>query len=222
MTTMIDAPERQENAGKERGVFHYVGLGSSLGLLAVVIGLAIALIVVPKIAGATPMTVLTQSMEPSLPPGTLLVVRPVDPADVRMGDVITYQIRSGDPAVITHRVIGIQAASDGSYSFTTKGDNNDVADPTVIEPQVQGRLWYSVPLVGYVNAAVNGDARSWIVPMIAVALFCYAAFMIVSGIIVSMRRRRREMDAAEPEASADDAVINAVGAAGTHQESQRP
>lgn len=180
----------RNEAPRERGLLHYIGIGLSFGLLALVIALAALLIVVPKVGGATPLTVLTQSMEPTLPPGTLVVVGPVAPAEVRVGDVVTYQIRSGEPEVITHRVIAVTSASDGSYTFTTKGDNNAVEDPPVVADQLKGRLWYSIPLVGWVNAAVNGDARSWIVPGLAVALFGYAAFMIVSGVIVSMRRRR--------------------------------
>ncbi|TFV98511.1 signal peptidase I [Leifsonia flava] len=178
-------------------------MGLSIGLLGLVVALAALLIVVPKVGGATPLTVLTQSMEPTLPPGTLVVVGPVKPAEIRVGDVVTYQIRSGEPDVITHRVIDVTSASDGSYSFTLKGDNNAAEDPPVVAEQIKGRLWYSVPFVGYVSTAVTGDTRSWIVPGLAVALFGYAAFMIVSGVIVSMRRRR-EMDAAEPAASVDD------------------
>ncbi|KQQ93483.1 hypothetical protein ASF62_14685 [Leifsonia sp. Leaf325] len=188
---------------RERGVLHYIGIGLSVGVLGLVVALAALLIVVPKVGGATPLTVLTQSMEPSLPPGTLVVVGPVKPAEIRVGDVVTYQIRSGEPDVITHRVIDVTSASDGSYSFTLKGDNNAVEDPPVVADQIKGRLWYSVPFVGYVSTAVTGDTRSWIVPGLAVALFGYAAFMIVSGVLVSMRRRR-ETDAAEPAASVDE------------------
>ena len=54
---------------------------------------AVALLVVgvgiPRVAGATPYDILTSSMEPDLPPGTLVVSRPVDPQDVGIGDVIT-------------------------------------------------------------------------------------------------------------------------------------
>lgn len=179
-----------ETSRRSTGPFRWIGLGLSFGLLAIVVGLALLLIVVPKVSGATPLTVLTQSMEPKLPPGTLIVIRPVDAADIRSGDVITYQIRSGEPDVISHRVIAVTAASDGSLAFTTKGDNNDLADPTVIPEQIKGRLWYSVPYVGYVNSVLGGQTRGWLVPLLAVGLFAYAAFMVVSGVRASVRRRR--------------------------------
>lgn len=179
-------------AERPRGLLHAVGLGLSVGLLLLVVGLAALLIVVPKATGSTPLTVLTSSMEPGLPPGTLLVVRPVAPADVRLGDVVTYQIESGRPEVVTHRVVGVETTSDGGLTFTLQGDANDRADPSPVLPeQVRGVLWYSVPLVGWVNQAVNGDARGWIVPALATVLLAYAGYTIVGGVVDARRSRRR-------------------------------
>ncbi len=70
--------------------------------LAAVIAVAV---VVPRLAGARPYVVLTGSMRPGMPPGTLVVVRPVDPRSIGVGDVITYQVASGEPDVVTHRVV---------------------------------------------------------------------------------------------------------------------
>ena len=180
-------------AEKERGVLYYVGLGASAALLLAVVALALILIVVPKIAGATPLTVLTASMEPLYPPGTLIYVLPVKAADVRLGDVITYQIESGKPAVISHRVIAINSPANGKRTFILKGDNNSDPDQAAVLPvQIRGRLWYSVPLLGWVNSALNGSKRSWIVDTIAAALFAYAAYSIISGIVSASRKRKKK------------------------------
>jgi signal peptidase len=131
-------------------------------------------------------------MEPTLPPGTLIIVRPVTPDEIRIGDVVTYQIRSGEPGVITHRVTAISSSSAGGRTFTFKGDNNSIADADQVLPvQIQGRLWYSVPWVGWVNNAVNGQSRSWIVPVIAGLLFAYTGYMFASGAVSALRKRRR-------------------------------
>lgn len=176
---------------RERGTWHYIGLGLSWGAVLLVAALAVILIVLPLITGATPLTVLTSSMRPTLPPGTLVVVSPTAPADLRIGDVITFQIRSGDPTLVTHRIIGIDTSSSGERSFRTQGDNNPSPDPdAILAEQVNGRLWYSVPLIGWANTALNSDARSWIVPVAAAALFGYAAFMIGSGVRARIRSRR--------------------------------
>jgi signal peptidase len=136
-------------------------------------------------------------MEPGLPPGTLIIVRSVEPADIRIGDVITYQIRSGEPEVITHRVIGITESTTGELSFTLQGDNNGAPDDPVREVQIQGKLWYSIPYLGWVNTWVNGESRGWIVPVIAGGLFVYAGWMVISGIVGS-RKKAREAAARRP------------------------
>lgn len=185
---------------KPRGVLHYLGLGLSIGLLALMLFIALVTIIIPKVSGATPMTVLTASMEPKLPPGTLIVVKPEPLKKIHIGDVMTYQIQSGNPAVISHRVIAINYSSTGARTFVTKGDNNSNPDPVVTGVQVRGVLWYSVPWIGFVNTAINGGERTWIVPAIALGLFGYAAYMIASGTVGSMRKRREAADKVAEEA----------------------
>jgi len=178
----------------------YLRLGLSIGLVVIVLGLASLLVVIPRVTDAVPLTVLTQSMEPTLPPGTLIVVRPVDPADVAIGDVVTYQIEPGDPALITHRVIGVQFSGDGVRQFTLKGDNNDVADAELVsEAQIRGRLWYSVPGFGYVSNFMNGDARGLLIPIVAVLLLAFAAWSIISALVARAPSQRvgRAASAAE-------------------------
>lgn len=180
-----------EKKQKSRGVLYYIGVGLSGGLLAFVLLVAALVIVVPAATGSTPMTVLTSSMEPTYPPGTLVIVQPLDPQDVRIGDAITYQIESGRDAVVTHRVIAVTSSSDGSVTWTTQGDNNAVPDAAeVIPEQLRGKVWYSVPWIGYLNNMVNGDARGWLVPAIAIGLFLYAGYMLASGIAGAARKRR--------------------------------
>ena len=173
-----------------RAVVHAVVLGLSTGLLLLVAALAVVLIVVPKATGSMPLTVLTQSMEPTLPPGTLLVVRPTPIDDIRVGDVVTYQIVSGQPAVVSHRVVSVSSSSDGERTFVLKGDNNAEADPApVTAVQIRGVVWYSVPEIGIVNQVVNGS-RSWLIPAVAGVLLTYGAVMMTAGFVSAARRRR--------------------------------
>lgn len=183
--------EPADEAPKERSLLYYLGLMLSAVLLLFVVGLALMLIVVPKVTGSIPLTVLTSSMEPGLPPGTLVIVKPIDPKDIVIGDIVTYQIESGVPGVITHRVIDIATSSNGDRTFIFQGDNNDAPDENPVLPvQIQGKVWYSIPYAGYLNSTVNGSNRSWIIPVIAGALFVYATYMIVSGIYSAYRVRR--------------------------------
>jgi signal peptidase len=185
----------------EPTLWAYLRLTVSVALLILVGALGIAVIVIPAATGSVPLTVLTSSMEPGLPPGTLLIVRPVDPADIRLGDVVTYQIRSGEPDVITHRVIAITSTTSGELSFTTQGDNNGGPDPEQVrEVQIQGRLWYSVPWLGWVNNAAGGELRSVVLPIIAIGLILYGAWMVVSGLLSRKKDSQRAADVPSPHA----------------------
>lgn len=180
---------------KERGLLYYLGLGVSFGLLGIVTLLAAAVVVVPWVSGSTPYTILTSSMEPGLPPGTLVVVKPIDPEEVRIGTVVTYQLYSGQDEVVTHRVIEIQSPTvpGDDPSFITKGDANSEPDAKpVTAVQVRGAVWYSVPYIGWINNVVNGDMRAVVIPIVAGVLFLYAGWSVVSGQIDRRRRRRRE------------------------------
>jgi signal peptidase len=176
-------------ARKERGLLGYIGIALSAVLLIVVAAIAVLIVVLPAVVHGSALTVLTNSMAPNLPPGTLIVIRPTPINDIHVGQVLTYQIHSGSPAVISHRVIEREVSTrDGTTAFITKGDNNALADPPVREVQVKGTLWYSIPDLGYVNNAVNGDGRSLVVPILAGLLFAYAMYTVISAI--ASRRRK--------------------------------
>ncbi len=190
-------PERRPRTGRatrpaEKGLFHYLSLALSGAVLVLVLALAALVVVIPKVAGGIPLTVLTSSMIPKFPPGTLVVDVPVKTTDLRIGDVATYQIVSGKPGVITHRIIAIHNDSNGTRTFQFKGDNNSQPDPgEILADQVQGRVWYSLPYFGYVNNAVNGQNKAWIVPVVAGLLFAYAAYTIATAVVAARRQKRQ-------------------------------
>jgi len=151
-----------------------VGLGLGYGVLAVVLLLAAVTILVPRFTGSVPLTVLSGSMEPTLPVGSLVVVRPVEAADVRIGDVVTYLPNPDDPTAVTHRVTGITHRTDGGRTFTLQGDANDAPDLPVQDHQVRARVWYVVHHLGHLNSAVNVDDRHLGVYVVAGGFFVWA------------------------------------------------
>lgn len=147
-------------------------------------------VLIPRVAGAQPYTVLTSSMTPDLPPGTLVVVKPVDAADLRVGDVVTYQLRSGDPEVVTHRIRQVNAVVDGTVSFQTRGDANDVADRDAVRPvQIKGKLWYAVPFLGRANLLLTGRQHQLLVYVAATVLLGYALVMFYGAARGAIRRQ---------------------------------
>ncbi|HMH57675.1 MAG TPA: signal peptidase I, partial [Galbitalea sp.] len=152
---MVDDPpvqhardHRHERPGKPTTWFSILGQVIAWAIAALLFALILILVVVPRATGSTPYTILTGSMVPQMPPGTIVVNRPEPFSAIRVGDVLTYQIASGEPAVVTHRVIAINVESDGSQTLTMKGDANPSPDLRhVIGKQVRGVVWYSVPYV---------------------------------------------------------------------------
>ena len=122
---------------------------ASNSLLAVVIVLAILLVGV-RIVGIDILTVLSPSMEPKYPTGSLIYLVDVDPAKLEVEDVITYRI--SDTTTATHRIKEIIPDEDDPsiVRFRTKGDNNDDYDGKLVEfEQVEGKVVLCIPLLGY-------------------------------------------------------------------------
>ena len=68
-------------------------IGASLGALAALacVLLAVAL-AAPRVLGLTPFVVLSGSMEPTYPVGSLVYVRSVDASELRVGDPVTFTL----------------------------------------------------------------------------------------------------------------------------------
>jgi signal peptidase I len=131
----------------------------------------LALTVGPRFFAYETFIVRSGSMEPTIHTGALVFVQPVQPLEVRVGDVITYRRPEDPDTTITHRVVAKQNPSGGATSapvFRTKGDANATPDPW--EVQLQGIAWrvtLSVPLAGYLFAFTQqplGRALFLIVP----------------------------------------------------------
>lgn len=155
-------------------------------------------VLIPRIAGATPYVVLTGSMEPTLPPGTLVVAKSVKSGDVGIGDVVTYQLKPGEPTVVTHRVVAM-GYFHGEPIFQTKGDANNVVDQKwVRQVQIRGVAWYAVPYLGYATSAITGQQRQTVLVVVVTLLLGYAAYMFTSA-----GRERRKQRTGEPAVKGD-------------------
>ncbi|MCL2595279.1 MAG: signal peptidase I [Promicromonosporaceae bacterium] len=136
--------------------------------MAAAVAVILAAFLIPRIAGGDTFVIATGSMEPTLPVGTFVVIRPVETDDIEIGDIINFRRTPGATYTITHRVVGI----DEYGNFTTRGDANPNDDGQLTTPDmVRGRLWYTIPWFGALAtdhgtrmmalAAVGGVAALW-------------------------------------------------------------
>ena len=114
------------------------------GLLAVVLLALAGVLIVPYLMGYTELAVLTGSMQPTLPVGTLIYVKEVEPETLQVGDVVTYRLEG--ETMVTHRVVENNTLMG---QFVTKGDANEKADvnPASYEEFI-GKLALSIPYLG--------------------------------------------------------------------------
>ncbi len=84
---------------------------------------------VPMLFGRAIVRIQTGSMEPEIPTGAYILLRPASPEDIKPDDIITFY--SDDPVILgkpnTHRVLEV-AGSEGERRFVTKGDANPIKD----------------------------------------------------------------------------------------------
>lgn len=124
----------------------------------------------PLATGGSALAVLSGSMSPGLPVGAMAFVRPVDPADVRPGDVITFQHPESPTAVVTHRVLAVDDAG-GSPVFTTQGDANEDPDvDPVPAAALEGRLWFGVPSLGRASALLHSPKGAGLLVVLVCAV----------------------------------------------------
>lgn len=169
-------------------------------LTAAVVLALLAVVVVPRVMGWVPLTVLSGSMEPEIPAGSQVVVVPVDAvedvAEIQLGEVVTFMPRPDDPTLVTHRVVARTFSSDGTVRLTTQGDANDAPDEPVAAVQVRGVVRYHVPYVGYAANLLSTQQKSVGVTVVGVGLLAFAAVQLVR----SFRARTATAPAAPPAA----------------------
>jgi signal peptidase len=183
---------KRSQTAQSTGPVWWILQTASWMLLLSIAALLIAMIGLPRVTGATPYTVLTGSMRPGMPPGSLVVTKPVEAGKLKVGDAITYQIRSGEPEVVTHRIISLSQTLGGETLFTTQGDANPGPDEKPVKAaQIRGVVWYSIPMVGYVNSWLSGEQRIWAVGIAVVLLLGYAVYMCISALVDSRRSKGR-------------------------------
>jgi signal peptidase len=93
--------------------------------------------------------VYTGSMEPAIPVGGIVVIKPVDPETLKIGDIICFRL--SEPTSITHRIINIT-----DEGFITKGDANEDPDQWIVKKEnVIGKAILTVPFIGYLGYFVR-------------------------------------------------------------------
>lgn len=119
----------------------------------------LALAVGPRSGQYRTLTMLTGSMTPQFPAGSVVIVTPEPVESLRPGQVITFYAPTPDRPVVTHRVVSVDRSGPKPV-VTTKGDANNGNDPwqAAIDGATVWRARGAIPYLGATIAALRTPA----------------------------------------------------------------
>ncbi|MGC4851514.1 signal peptidase I [Micromonospora sp. DT15] len=141
----------------------------------------------------------TGSMSPTIPAGSLAVVREIPASEVHVGDVVTVDRTPLPP--ITHRVVDIANGGGPTRLLTLRGDANQSNDAAPYAVSHVRLVQWSVPRLGYAVRAVSNVFATSLITVGAAAIVTWA-FWPRGGEPGAGRQRawrRRRPDSAVPD-----------------------
>ena len=185
-----DAPPASDApaAHGKRSVLRRVWNVFTTVLVAIVVLFALLLVGV-RLFGIQVYSIISGSMEPGYPVGSLFYVKPAEASEIRVGDVITFVLPNETPA--THRVVEIDAENE---RFWTKGDSNEERDGAPVYFQnLIGRPVFTIPYLGYIAHYIQNP------PGMYIALACGALLLVLVFVPDLLKRADKSAGKRESE-----------------------
>ena len=164
-------PGAERILAARRWAKHNVSREARRRFAALGIVLVAASILAPTFAAFSPQrtfTVASESMEPTIPKGSLVWTREREP---QLGDVVVYESPTGAGFQV-HRIVEVLNVY-GLIQYVTKGDANDAADSAVVQ-----RDW----IVGVVTRDVPYVGLLWLIPVDVQGLVFFVGILVYVGI----------------------------------------
>lgn len=155
-----------------------------LSVLLLIILIAVVLFLfVSRIMGETPslfgyyvFRVSSDSMEPTLMVGDVILVKSVDAEDIGIDDIITYKSKDGSMygREVTHRVVSGPLEKKGKYFYQTQGDAIGAPlDKAITYDQIEGKFIRKLTVISLLYGALSTPIGVAIFVAVIIALFGY-------------------------------------------------
>jgi signal peptidase len=146
-----------------------------LSVLGIYFGFRVAL------ATTTPwVAVASESMSPTLEVGDLVIIQGAPASEIKEEDIIVFNT-PGENSYTIHRVITKEPLANGTFRFRTKGDATPEDPDWIPEQNVQGRVLYRIPYIG------------WLALDPTILIILIAIIVIVIILWPENRRKRRKI-----------------------------
>ena len=159
------------------------------------------------IAGHSMFRVVTGSMEPTMPIGSLLISQETEIEKIAQGDIVCFHTKEkaiyGE--IVTHRVVGKMYGQDGTLFLETRGDANAVTDGHLVSAEnlIGKVIWYSggkniISKIASILTTGQGFFSLVLMPILIVAV------LIMRDSVKSIRKElaqlKKELDSPVEEA----------------------
>ena len=139
---------------------------------------------VPRVFGLHIYTVVSGSMEPAIPTGSLVYVRETSPEQVGAEEVIAFYGARDSASIITHRVVENRVVMG---EFITKGDANQTEDMNPIPYEnFIGSVVYSIPALGRAAELLTSHDGK----LVAGAVIAAALLLQGLGVLTERKEKR--------------------------------
>lgn len=159
---------------------------------------------VPSLFGRMPMTVESDSMEPTFKKGDLIIAKEIDDInELKVDDVISFwtnEIVEGQNVINTHRIVEIKD-DNGTKGFITKGDNNDQNDTYIVYPSKIIGKWTGsrMPVLGRLMKFLKTKTGFLVCILIPMAIFFLFELFKLIMVVIQMRQGDKTPELDEEE-----------------------
>lgn len=145
-------------------------------------------LMLPKFLGIKNYLVASGSMEPTIPVGSMIYSKEVNPVNISEGDIIVFLKAEEDNVPITHRVL---SNDPDAKILVTKGDANASLDPMPIQyNNVIGKVIWHTPALGALTAPLTKVTGKAVMLLIVIEGFLFTE--VGSRLRKGGRKRRKK------------------------------
>lgn len=136
------------------------------------------------IMGYSAYIITTDSMEPTINSGDVIVIKKIKSKSLKKDDIITF---SSNSQIITHRIVDKE-----DEGYITKGDNNNSNDLyEVKDNQILGVMIFRIHFLGKVIRVIDNAFHIFIIIIILITLYLHA---LKKNYKKMMRRRKKRLE----------------------------
>ncbi|MET8855845.1 MULTISPECIES: signal peptidase I [unclassified Streptomyces] len=179
-----ETPAAERPPGRRHWAHRVLSALLSLVVVLLAVGFAVAAVAV-KSGKWEASSVLSGSMEPKLPTGSVVIAQRAPVTSLKVGDIVIFHRPDEPERQVVHRIVKITPSADGPV-LETKGDANRTQDPWHVRPEGD-TAWivrHDVPYIGYVTTSIRTETGFRV-------LLGAAAVLIVGGVVVLLWRPKK-------------------------------